>query len=164
MKKRKPTVPNKRQLKINKLADYKKFLQDDEDWDWAYIIRLLKYKLQRTRNCISRNNIIENAPIVAKQIREVEVLLERVEKNNYFWQISNGFRKKYGRLKMISEKPLPGKNYSAITFKFAKETPRNSKSAHAQHHQLWIKAEKMQRDDLKKAFELMHKNIWNWWD
>ena len=28
-----------------KLSDYKKFLKDDHDWDGAYILRFLKYKL-----------------------------------------------------------------------------------------------------------------------
>lgn len=45
-----------------KLSDYKKFLKNDHDWDWAYILRLLKYKLERTRKCIVSNHIIRSAP------------------------------------------------------------------------------------------------------
>lgn len=147
-----------------KLKDYKKILTDDEDWDWTYILRLLRYKLERTRKCISANGIIKEAPQVARQIRQVEVLLDRVEKDRYFWQISKDFHKRYGRLKMVSGKSVPGRNYTTAILKFTKETTQNSKKIHRQHRRLWEKAHKMQQDDLKTAFELMHKNIWGWWD
>jgi hypothetical protein len=101
---------------------------------------------------------------VAREIREVELLLGRVDNDRYFEEISKDFYKKYGKLKTIRKKSDFGKNLTQLTFKFAKETPQNSKRIHAQHTRLWVKAGKMQQDDLKKAFELMHKNIWNWWD
>ena len=74
-----------------KLKEYQEILKNDEDWDWAYILRLLKYKLERTRKCISANAIIRDAPKVARQIRQVEVLLGRVEEDKYFEQISKIF-------------------------------------------------------------------------
>lgn len=46
--------------KIIKICKYLLILWKDEDWDYEYILALLKYKLERTRDCISRNQIISN--------------------------------------------------------------------------------------------------------
>lgn len=46
--------------KIIKICKYLPILWKDEDWDYEYILALLKYKLKRTRDCISRNQIISN--------------------------------------------------------------------------------------------------------
>ncbi|MBI3018684.1 MAG: hypothetical protein HYY61_02180 [Deltaproteobacteria bacterium] len=66
-----------------KISDYKKFLKNDHDWDGAYILRLLKYKLERTRKCIVSNHIIQSAPKKGRQIKVVEDLLDRVLKDKY---------------------------------------------------------------------------------
>jgi hypothetical protein len=155
---------SKKVILDKKIKEYKRFLKEDEDWDWAYIIRILKYKLERTRKCIISNNIISNSKQIAREIKEVEILLDRVEKDNYLRDLSKEFHKKYGNLKMISKKSEVGKNLSEVTFEYTKETPQNRKQIRSEHHKLFIKAKKMQQDDLKKAFALMHKNIWNWWD
>ncbi len=147
-----------------KLRDYKKVLKDDYDWDWIFILRLLQYKLERTRKCILENNIIVEAPKVARQIREVEVLLKRVDQDCYFEEISKDFRKRYGRLRMKFKKAKPGEKYTTLDLKYAKETPRNAAKIHAEGSRLYRRAHKMQRNDLKKAFDLIFKNIWGWWD
>lgn len=154
----------KKQALEKKIREYRKILKDDEDWDWAYILRMLRYKLERTRKCIVKNGIIADAPKVASQIRAVEILLDRVDKNRYYDQISKDFRKKYGRLRMISGKARVDSRGVPVTFKFERETPGNSKQIHREHLRLWRKAELMQHSDLKKAFDLMLKDIWGWWD
>lgn len=147
-----------------KMREYKKILRKDEDWDWAYILRLLQYKLERTRECIVSNGIIVEAPKVARQIREVEILLERVEKNRYYDDVSKDFRKKYGQIRMISGKAKSGAKGVPVHIKYQRETPRNAKKIRIESSRLWRQAERMQHRDLKRAFDLMLKNIWGWWD
>jgi len=153
----------KKQILDKKLREYKKILQKDADWDWIYILRLLKYKLERTRKCILSNDIVVSAPKIAKQIQAVETLLERVEKDQYFDEISKDFHQKYGKLRMVTKK-VKGKPYHAVKCNFTKETETNSKEIHKEFSKLRRRAEFMQRNDIKKAFALMHKNIWGWWD
>jgi hypothetical protein len=162
----KPVVkkPSKKAIFNKKIKDYKEFLKDDHDWDWAFIIRLLSFKLQRTRKCILENDIIKGSKKVAREIKEVEILLNRVTEDNYFHEITKDFHKKHGKLKTIYKKSEYGPGWFSSISKFTKETPQNSKRLHAQYARLWTKASKMQQDDLKRAFDLMNKNIWNWWD
>jgi len=156
--------PTKNKLFNKKVKEYKEFLKNDHDWDWAYIIRLLRYKLERTRKCILENDIIKGSKKVAREIQVVENLLDRVAEDNYFHEITKDFHKKHGKLKSIYKKSEYGPNWLTSISKFTKETPQNRKRLHAQYARLWTKASKMQQDDLKKAFDLMNKNIWNWWD
>ncbi len=161
MAKKKPT---KKQTHDKKLREYRKVLKDDEDWDWTYILRMLQYKLERTRKCIVANNIIVEAPKVARQIRAVEILLERVERDQYYDEITKDFRKKYGKIRMISGKREPGVASVSVQFKYTRETPANSKQIRRESLRLWRRAERMQHRDLRKAFNLMLRDIWGWWD
>ncbi len=129
------------------MKDYEKILRHDEDWDWAYFLRLLQYKQERTRKCIIKNDVIVDAPKVARQIRSVEILLERVDKNNYHDEISKDFQKKYGKIRMISGPRKPGLKIIPVSFKYQKETPENSKQIRLESLRLWRKAERMQRND-----------------
>ena len=156
---------SKRSLEqAKKIREYAKHLKDDFDWDYAYILRLLQYKLERTRKCIVNNSIVSSAPKIARQIATVEDLLKRVIDDQYLEEVGAPFYAKYGRLKMISRGAKKGEKYVAVTLKFAKETQRNSALLRRKHNALIIKAERMQRRDLSKAFKLMEKNIWGWWD
>ena len=123
----------------------------------------MKYKLERTRKCIFLNNVVGSAPKIAKQIQAVETLLERVEKDQYLDEISKDFHKKYGKLRMLTKK-VKGKPYYTVKCQFTKETETNSKEIHKEFSKLRRRAKFMQRNDLKKAFAFLHKNIWGWWD
>ena len=61
------------------MYDYSKILWIDEDWDYAYIIIMLQYKLTRTKNCILENNLREGNEEIAKNIQEIVDLLEIVK-------------------------------------------------------------------------------------
>lgn len=120
----------KQQKFEKKMREYRRFLKDDHDWDWEYIIRLLRYKLSRTRICIQNNNIVMCTPKIVRQITQVEALLKRVEDDSYYDELSEELRKK-GVTKSL-------KHYAM--------------------------AHRRRSNDLKKAFTLLHKNMWGWWD
>lgn len=147
-----------------KMAEYRRFLKNDFDWDYVYILRLLQYKLSRTRKCVVLNNIVPTAGKIAKQIHQVEKLLDRVVANRYDDQVFKAFHEKYGHAKMTilthdkTVKAVP------VTYRYPKETPRNSIKIRQEAIKLYKKADKMKVNDLKKAFDLMIKNIWGWWD
>jgi hypothetical protein len=101
-----------------KLREYRAFLRDDYDWDWVYILRLLRYKLERTRKCIVANNLIVVTRRVAGEIREVERLLGRVIDDRYFDEVAKPFHRKYGHLKMLFGLRDPQTNTQAVTFRY----------------------------------------------
>ena len=155
--------PSEKELFNKKIIEYKKFLKEDKDWDWYYIIRLLGYKLKRTRECIRNNNFIDSRKI-EKEMLEVEKLLVDINNDNYFHLISREFYKKYGNSKMIIEDKNYTNGFSPITIKYQKETARNRNKIGEELVFLSIMSEHMKQADIEKAFSLMAKNIQNWWD
>ena len=147
------------------MAGYRRFLSTDGDYDWAFILRLLEFKLERTRKCILKGHaVLGERRKIARQIRSVEEHLSRVTDDSYFETISRGFTRRYGQLRMVTGKTLPGSPGVPVTFRFDKETPRNKDRIRREWRALHAKAEKMQKEDLRLAFEKMLREIWGWWD
>jgi hypothetical protein len=66
-----------------KVAAYAVFLWDDRDFDEAFILRLLQFKIKRTREHITGHNFIADAPRIARQMRVAESLLNRIQQDSY---------------------------------------------------------------------------------
>lgn len=165
MKTQKKREPSKSKVAFEKkMREYRKFLKDDYDWDWQYIIRMLRYKLERTRKCILDNDIIADAKKVGREIDEVAKLLKRVEEDRYFEELRRPFFKKYGHPKMISGKPIKGGRAVPVTIAYSKETSRNRNQITKESLRLSKLEDQLRRQDLKRAFDLMLKHIWGWWD
>jgi hypothetical protein len=147
-----------------KIKEYSKLLRVDQDWDYYHILRLLEYKLKRTRKCIGSSSVHKNSKEIRAQIKEVERLLGRFLKDRYSTEVSKDFHKRYGRLKMIPLHKQKTNNSIPVVIRFQKETPQNSKSIHREWGLLQRKADRMRQRDLSLAFDLMKKNIQNWWD
>jgi hypothetical protein len=54
------------------------FLWKDEDYDYAFVLRMMQYKLKRTREHILDHDIIVESEEVAAQIQRAENLIELV--------------------------------------------------------------------------------------
>jgi hypothetical protein len=156
---------NKKKAEKDRMKGWKEFLKDDADFDYEFILRVLKYKLERTRKCIASNDIVLDAKRVVKEIKEVEELICKVLKDNYFHEMTKDFRKEYGSLqwKTVKHKDDEGK-FDEMRFYFTKETPETRDSIFSKWHAFSKKAEEARKADLKKAFELMSERIWSWWD
>lgn len=145
-----------------KFREYKKFLRDDEDFDYHYIIRLLRFKLERTRDHIVKYNVIATKDII-KQIEQVIYLLKRVENENevYDKEIFGEFEKKYGQL-LIKSIPID-ETRSEIIFRYEKETNENSAQIYREIKKLRTREVSAKHKDLDKALKLISKHIWGWW-
>jgi hypothetical protein len=66
----------RRKARAKALCEWQEFLKDDRDWPASSIVRILLYKLERTRKCLSSSSCVSvGAPKHAKQIEVVENLL-----------------------------------------------------------------------------------------
>jgi hypothetical protein len=155
---------SKKKAHERKVRDYARFLRDDEDWDWAYIILVLQYKLKRTRLCIESNKIVASSKKIAREIKTVEDLFEAVLQDKYYEIVGKDFKKKYGSGKFIHGKKEQGCNLRSVSIQFRGETKGNRERIHREFNRLHRKADRALERDLNKAFSLMAKNIRRWWD
>jgi len=151
-----------------KCKEYALFLKEDYDWDFAYILYLLVYKLERTKKCIIKNNFILNAKQVGAEIQEVVDLFKRYHDFDYSGEAHKEFHKKYGKPKMVSIPPSKeeAKKNPNIggSLEFHYKGKPLSKEAYKEDRELYKKAMEAQKADLNKAFQLMAERIEGWWD
>ena len=146
-----------------KVKEYTHFLKDDADWDWDYILRLLRYKLQRTRHCIASGSTVNRARTAA-EIKEVEDLLWKVLEHDYHSEAFKEFYRKHGKPKHRCVECVPPNKHATkleITYRNGKES---TEAMGRECRKLAKKEFDLQKSDLRKAFKIMVEKIWGWWD
>ena len=157
-------------LKIIKIVQYLPVLWEDEDWDWNYILVLLRYKLERTSRCIQSNQIIvkEERDLIAKQIGVVTKLLQRAESDDYGDWLEKGIKSKYCE-DFLAYLPKDSPLYSLMHGDGPDDYASRFTGADIEDIQrLWresyLGAERMRSRDIDRAFKIMAKHIQYWWD
>jgi len=123
-----------------KSIQYSIFLVGDYDWDYFYILRMLQYKLKRTRKQILENNIILRTEEVASQIKHAEDLIQKYLDDDF----CKNEQKKHDVV------------WGKIT-DFTKEVERNGKKV----HQFDIQRANVTTEKEKAQERLEQKAIWN---
>ncbi len=145
-----------KKYKAAREREWAKFIRKDRDWDWAYILEVMIFKLKRTRRAILYHGLSVDNKKVAAQIKEVIDLLKRVVDDNYYHILNRPFTKKYGRCKMTTDK----QGYCKFLYRGKELTEEQ----HEEHKQISEKAYQMQKDDLRKALDLINEHLFDWWD
>jgi len=140
-------------MKKNRIKEWKEFLKDDDDYDYNYVLKVLRYKLFRLRAHIVAHQMIMDAPRVSKEIKEVLDLLDRVIEDKYEDRAVAAFLKRHGI------KDIGGRCNGDGEWENNIPSELNSEYLEAVSD-----GRETRRDDLKEAFALMAENIWGWWD
>jgi hypothetical protein len=129
---------------VAKVCAYARLLWDDRDWDWAYILKLLKYKLERTRKTIQAGNHHVGADRDCRRIRTCEILLDRIIRDNYCEVEWARFFQKY---------PV---DWSRIN----DHTPEQDEAFwRVANHETY-----QQNQDLEMFCRIFRKHVRDWWD
>ena len=154
----------KRKLKeVKRINKYVRFLEENHEWDFVYIIDLLRFKLKMTRKYFKKEGhaIEETTNEMANQILEVEQLLRKVIDDKYYEPFQKEIEAKYGKSKLKFGKIKNGVGKLTVKWDLPEEKKEEAINEQLRLGEL---ATQMRKDDLKKAFDLMSENIWNWWD
>ena len=152
-------------LEKKRLKKYEDFMKDNHDWDFYYIIDLLRFKIKMTRKHILQNDIIEEetlAQIILK-MTETEVLLERVISDEHQINLDNEFKEKFGG-NIHSIMKVKKDNTVKIKFDYSEIPEDKLEEAKEEYTVLREKELELKKNDLKEAFDIMAENIWDWWD
>lgn len=137
--------------KIRRILQWIPILWRDEDWDFDYILRILRYKLSRTRETIISNNIIAEADQVAAEIRMAEQILERLEKNDYAEDLYAAIERDFGEhdLKRLTRTGVNDENSDEYRRRIVEASNAAQKARDA---------------DLDLLFRHLRERIEFWWD
>lgn len=79
-----------------KSLEYAWFLRNDYDFDWSSIMKLLKYKISRSRKMIKENKIILRSEEVAAQMYHAECLIQKLLDDEFGEKEHEAHNKKWG--------------------------------------------------------------------
>lgn len=157
-------------VKIERIFSYIPILWRDEDWDWGFILILLSHKLNRTRECIIRNDIIvdEDQKTIDKSIRIILKLFKRINEDEYSEWLSKNVEKKWG------------KNFRKYLFKnsqlyhllneeqpedlHTKFNEKQLKDMRDDWFECRLAGERMLLRDLNRSLRIFEKYLMFWWD
>jgi len=162
---KKPSKKERKKKDKKRLKKYSKFLRKNYDWDYNYIIDLLRYKIKRVRKYIKNHDIIERQTLdkIVSQMTENEQLLERVVSYDYGADLEREFIAKFGG--KIRYKTKFKKNHVLeIEHDYSEINENQIEEEKKEFEQIFDREFELRKADLKKAFELMTENIWGWWD
>ena len=151
---------------LKKSFEYSCYLwvSNDNDFDWYHILRVLKYKLERTRKHIVKHDFIADVTKISRQIRFAEIVIERIINDDYCSELYDAHNNKWGELKLVCVEDDKTKR-SYITMKRENINTENEKSQQwAEMLKIVNEHERQATKDLNRLFRHMRKYIRSWWD
>lgn len=154
---------------IIKLYKWFPILWKDRDWDDFYILEILKYKLKFTRENIAKYSYHSCKEISCKNIKIAELLIDRIQKDNYIENAQQEHEKRWGEF--VGEATSIGCGYLLFDNKFSNlgKRRKNIKSQKdweqefKENSKIYKHATYMKKQDLKYLFIHLNKHIQKWW-
>lgn len=152
---------------IKRVFQYLPIIWKDRDWDYEYLLTLMRYKLTRMRKEIANGYGDEGEwkNPRTKEIDDAIKMIDTVVAGKFAEDLWEKHNKKYGRLKSFNSMTEDGKRMYNIYFE--KVGPKNKKKNDKAKKELSIisKEEDRQCDEAyKNLFEHLNKYIRGWWD
>lgn len=136
---------------------------ENHDWDYSYLINLIRFKLTRMADTIEKNEIIEGNRRVAKQIRYAVFLIDRYQSDYYLDQLRAEFFRKWGS-PVYSWVGEGDDLYRSITKYPNARTEEERLQAEGELLELIHRASDYDEQILDRLFRHVRKNFRNWWD
>jgi len=149
-----------------KSIQYSIFLWGDFDWDYAYILLLLQYKLKRTREHILDDNIILRSEEVAAQIKHAEDLIQNWRDDNWCEDLQEAHDKKWGERVNLSE-PVDVGGQTLFSWEMSREkatTPELKDQEKKEQRAIYDKQNEAKQKNIDELFSHLHEHIQEWWD
>lgn len=135
----------------------------DYDWDYSYLINLMRFKMNRMANTIEDNEIICANKRVAKQLRYAVYLIDRWRDDSDYEDFRNKFVARWGEL-IYSWEPNSARSKRLVTRYPKATTPELHKQAEEEFLEGALKAQSKNTEVFGRLFKHMFKYMNSWWD
>jgi len=137
---------------LRRLWEYLPMIWHDRDWDYIYILRLLRYKIKRTRDNIKENNNHEDCDKTVADMDHILEVIDRVIECDYCKEDFDAHMAKWGERKMIDS----GEGYSTMQ--------PTSEEQRADFGALCDKMNKAEKADWDELWSALSKDLKTFWD
>jgi hypothetical protein len=149
---------------VVRVIQYSSILYNDTDYDYSSILKMLQYKIKRTRLHIGKHDLIKNAKKYCKQMEEVEQLIEAALEDEFCKKEHEEHDKKWGPLDIKSIK-ISNEPFYQMRFLRAHAYSTQEQEQERKEHRKIIDLEILRKkNNWKKIWNRLEKNIMFWWD
>lgn len=149
---------------ISKMFAYSKFLWNDFDFDWIYLLKLMRFKLNRMAKAMD-DGITVSAPRHADEIRHAIAVIDRIINDDYSEFGYKKLEEKYGK---TNWQFIPIENSMNSELLIERERAKKGTPEYEEERKETMKivthAERQRKADIKYLFEYTAKHIQGWWD
>lgn len=132
---------------VSNLIKWAPLVWKDRDYDYSFIEDLLRFKLRNMMHFFNGPDTdMLNAYKYAEEIEEVLYLLDRLHDDNYIEEVSPGFFDKY------------------FTDDFEKIINEITEEERKFNISVYNQAEALEKEDRRRAYQLLSERIKSWWD
>jgi len=145
---------------ISNIIKWAPVIWRDRDWDHAFFLGILKFKLERmerffrSENAVSRNSVRD-----ADEMKKCLMVLRRITENRYDDIAFGRHDRKWGELEMGF---LDGGR-----IKFSRKnikTPEDKIKEHKEFEKCMDREKYLRDQDMKYLFSMLAKRLQSWWD
>lgn len=152
---------------IKRVIEYSSILWKDKDYDYAYILDMIQYKIQRTREHIGHHNLLTNTQKYCNQMLEVEALIEFIRKDEFCEKEREAHDKKWGESVWNSIPCNDGNKFAGSEIRTVRLNVRTEKdriNERKEYRKLMNLEIQRSRNAWNRLFRLLNQNMRNWWD
>ncbi len=148
---------------IKNLITWFPIIWQDQQWDWTYIIILLRKKLIRMEHFFRKHGYHLHANKDADKMKKCILLIDRILKDEYHETAFKKHDEKWGEPEFSYCKEKDGLENVELRHKNIKT--KEDKEKHHKEVTACMKCEDtLKKQDLYMLFDILKKNIDSWWD
>jgi len=140
------------QMEKDKAKEWTALVSDQDDGDYAEVLDVLRFKLERVRAHIATRKLVKDSSRISKEIRKVTFLLGKVIADEYEERRSRRFFAKHGIQRKLGV-DSKGVIRTGVPDDLREEFMAEMDAAFDER-----------KSDLKRAFDMMADDIWRWWE
>lgn len=147
---------------VLKMFAYAPILWRDRDFDWAFILTILQFKLKRTREYLVEENIIGDIDKISSEIKQAEDIIDEIFKDDFCKEEHEAHTAKWGEHK---DNFVPTKN-GALRWDMSREkaiTPEEKEQERKEIMEIYELEEKRMGEAWDRLFTHLKANIRGWW-
>ena len=149
---------------ITKMFAYGQHLWHDFDFDWVYLLKVMKFKLERMAKAFD-NGMTVSAPKRAKEIRHTIAVLDRIINDDYSELGNRKLEEKYGKSEWQFI-PIEDSKYSELIIdrEGARKGTPEYEAERKEFRKVIENAERQKKADIDYVFRYIAKHLQSWWD
>lgn len=149
---------------IKNLKKWFPIIWKDRDWDYFYLYKILKFKLERMEYLQRKYGYAVDSNKIADQIKLCINLLDRILKDEYSDMVFKKHDKKWGKLQMVFKPLEDNPNFSELLKRENVITEEDKKQERKEFAKLIQIEDNLKKQDIDLLFDTMKKYSQRWWD